>query len=108
MLLRFDYPLGDGKSLVAHHGHRLRRELIDYWNANPLEGSDLGVRSTKVSPDYVILFQHSWHACTSACCSYYREAHINCARRLGHFQQALKRHTALCWRKLGPFCPHHV
>lgn len=49
LLMRFDYPLRDGKSLVAHHGHRLRKELITYWEQNPLEGSDLGVRSTKVN-----------------------------------------------------------
>ena len=49
LLMRFDYPLNDGKSLVAHHGHRLRKELIDYWTEQPLNGSDLGLRSTKVS-----------------------------------------------------------
>ncbi|BDA49002.1 probable glucuronosyltransferase [Coccomyxa sp. Obi] len=47
LLMRFDYPLNDGKSLVAHHGHRLRKELIDYWTEQPLNGSDLGLRSTK-------------------------------------------------------------
>lgn len=49
LLMRFDYPLTDGKSLVAHHGHRLRKELIDYWAEQPLNGSDLGLRSTKAS-----------------------------------------------------------
>ena len=48
LLMRFDYPLTDGKSLVAHHGHRIRKELIDFWEDNKLEGSDLGLRSTKV------------------------------------------------------------
>ena len=48
LLMRFDYPLTDGKSLVAHHGHRIRKELMDYWEDNKLEGSDLGLRSTKV------------------------------------------------------------
>ena len=41
--------VGDGKSLVAHHGHRLRKELIDEWTARPLPGSELGLRSTAVS-----------------------------------------------------------
>ena len=50
LLMRFDYPLKDGKSLVAHHGHRIRKELMDYWEENRLAGSDLGLRSTKVSP----------------------------------------------------------
>ena len=50
LLMRFDYPLTDGKSLVAHHGHRIRKELIDFWEDNKLEGSDLGLRSTKVRP----------------------------------------------------------
>ena len=50
LLMRFDYPLTDGKSLVAHHGHRIRKELMDYWEDNKLEGSDLGLRSTKVTP----------------------------------------------------------
>ena len=50
LLMRFDYPLTDGKSLVAHHGHRIRNELMDYWEDNKLEGSDLGLRSTKVTP----------------------------------------------------------
>ena len=50
LLMRFDYPLTDGKSLVAHHGHRLRKELIDMWEEdNRLEGADLGLRSTKVT-----------------------------------------------------------
>ena len=49
LLMRFDYPLTDGKSLVAHHGHRIRKELMDYWEDNKLEGSDLGLRSTKVN-----------------------------------------------------------
>ena len=40
--------VGDGKSLVAHHGHRLRKELIDEWTARPLPGSELGLRSTTV------------------------------------------------------------
>lgn len=55
LLMRFDYPLTDGKSLVAHHGHRIRKELIDFWEDNKLEGSDLGLRSTKVihPPPYV-------------------------------------------------------
>ena len=48
LLMRFDYPLTDGKSLVAHHGHRIRKELMDFWEDNKLEGSDLGLRSTKV------------------------------------------------------------
>ncbi len=48
MLMRFDYPLTDGKSLVSHHGHRLRKELIDFHEHNRLNGSDLGLRSTKV------------------------------------------------------------
>ena len=48
LLMRFDYPVGDGKSLVAHHGHRLRKELTDMWDKDPLPGSDLGLRSTKV------------------------------------------------------------
>lgn len=51
LLMRFDYPLNDGKSLVAHHGHRLRKELIDYWQEQPLNGSDLGLRSTKARPN---------------------------------------------------------
>ena len=51
LLMRFDYPLNDGKSLVAHHGHRLRKELIDYWEETPLNGSDLGLRSTKAGPN---------------------------------------------------------
>ena len=55
LLMRFDYPLKDGKSLVAHHGHRLRKELQDYWKQNPLEGSDLGVRSTKVGITFIII-----------------------------------------------------
>ncbi len=50
MLMRFDYPLSDGKSLVLHHGHRIRKELIDYYEHNRLNGSDLGLRSTKVRP----------------------------------------------------------
>ena len=50
MLMRFDYPLQDGKSLVLHHGHRIRKELIDYYEHNRLNGSDLGLRSTKVRP----------------------------------------------------------
>ena len=49
LLMRFDYPLTDGKSLVAHHGHRLRKELIDFYEEERLEGADLGLRSTKVS-----------------------------------------------------------
>ena len=49
LLMRFDYPLTDGKSLVAHHGHRLRKELIDFYEKERLEGADLGLRSTKVS-----------------------------------------------------------
>jgi hypothetical protein len=47
LLMRFDYPVGDGKSLVAHHGHRLRKELMDAWERDPLPGSELGLRSTK-------------------------------------------------------------
>ena len=49
LLMRFDYPLTDGKSLVAHHGHRLRKELIDFYEEERLDGADLGLRSTKVS-----------------------------------------------------------
>lgn len=33
---------------MAHHGHRLRKELIDEWAAHPLPGSELGLRSTAV------------------------------------------------------------
>ena len=47
-LARFDYAVGDGKSLVAHHGHRLRKELVDLWAAHPLPGSELGLASTEV------------------------------------------------------------
>ncbi len=54
LLMRFDYPLTDGKSLVAHHGHRIRKELIDFWEDNKLEGSDLGLRSTKVCLKYCL------------------------------------------------------
>lgn len=55
LLMRFDYPLTDGKSLVAHHGHRLRKELIDFYEEERLEGADLGLRSTKVSlPDLTL------------------------------------------------------
>lgn len=46
MLLRFAYQKGDGKNLVEHYGHRLRYELIEYWRAHPLEGSDQGLRSS--------------------------------------------------------------
>ena len=42
LLMRFDYPLQDGKSLVSHHGHRIRKELIDFQEHNALNGSDLG------------------------------------------------------------------
>lgn len=55
LLMRFDYPLQDGKSLVSHHGHRIRKELIDFQEHNALNGSDLGLRSTKVRP---ALYEH--------------------------------------------------
>jgi hypothetical protein len=47
-LMRFAYQIGDGKNLVEHYGHRLRYELIEYWKANPLEGSQQGLRSVEV------------------------------------------------------------
>ena len=59
LLMRFDYPLQDGKSLVSHHGHRLRKELIDFHEHNALNGSDLGLRSTKVMPCLVTQTQWS-------------------------------------------------
>ena len=48
LLLRFGYEVGDGKNLVEHYGHRPRAELIEYWKANPLEGSQQGLRSIEV------------------------------------------------------------
>jgi hypothetical protein len=51
MLMRFAYQMGDGKNLVEHYGHRLRHELIEHWKANPLEGSEQGLRSSEVRSD---------------------------------------------------------
>lgn len=48
MLMRFAYQVGDGKNLVEHYGHRLRYELIESWKANPLEGSEQGLKSAEV------------------------------------------------------------
>ena len=49
MLMRFAYQKGDGKNLVEHYGHRLRYELIQYWQAQPLPGSEQGLKSSAVS-----------------------------------------------------------
>ncbi len=48
LLMRFGYEVGDGKNLVEHYGHRLRYELIEYWKANPLPGSQQGLKSVEV------------------------------------------------------------
>ena len=48
MLLRFEYTEGDGKNLVEHYGHRLRHELIQLWQADPLPGSEQGLTSPEV------------------------------------------------------------
>ena len=49
MLMRFAYTEGDGKNLVEHYGHRLRHEIIEYWKADPLEGSEQGLKSPQVA-----------------------------------------------------------
>jgi len=51
MLMRFAYTVGDGKNLVEHYGHRLRHEIVEYWKADPLEGSEQGLRSPEVNLD---------------------------------------------------------
>jgi hypothetical protein len=48
LLMRFGYEVGDGKNLVEHYGHRLRYELIEYWKAHPLPGSQQGLKSGAV------------------------------------------------------------
>ena len=48
MLMRFAYTEGDGKNLVEHYGHRLRHEIIEYWKADPLEGSEQGLKTPEV------------------------------------------------------------
>ena len=48
MLMRFEYTAGDGKNLVEHYGHRLRHELSALWRADPLPGSEQGLRSPEV------------------------------------------------------------
>ncbi len=48
MLMRFAYTQGDGKNLVEHYGHRLRHEIIEYWKADPLQGSEQGLKTPEV------------------------------------------------------------
>lgn len=48
LLLRFGYAMGDGKNLVEHFGHRPRIELIESWQADPLPGSEQGLKSPEV------------------------------------------------------------
>ncbi len=49
MLMRFAYTVGDGKNLVEHYGHRLRHEIVEHWKADPLEGSEQGLRTPEVN-----------------------------------------------------------
>eukprot|EP00884_Botryococcus_braunii_P014572 jgi/Botrbrau1/23115/Bobra.0243s0047.2 len=44
-LLRFEVKFGDGKNLMAIHGHRLRQELLQLWNESSLPNSAVGPRS---------------------------------------------------------------
>ncbi len=48
-LLRFSVNNRDGKYLVSNHGHRLRHELLAFWNESVLEGSVVGEASEEAT-----------------------------------------------------------
>eukprot|EP00884_Botryococcus_braunii_P017223 jgi/Botrbrau1/4184/Bobra.0192s0044.1 len=51
VLARFGYRAGDGKNTVQHHGHRLRKEIMDWWAENPIPGGDIGTHPDPVTED---------------------------------------------------------
>ncbi|KAK9819148.1 hypothetical protein WJX81_000453 [Elliptochloris bilobata] len=97
-LLRFEVVPGDGKYLIANHGHRLRHELLKSWAAAPLPGSEVGMQDlarTEVDMRSAIFCvcppgstQDStrvWRALTLGCIpvTFFRATELPFARRLG-------------------------
>jgi hypothetical protein len=50
-LLRFEVKFGDGKHLMAIHGHRLRHELLALWETHGLAGSAVGLKPVEETED---------------------------------------------------------